>query len=213
VTTQAPRQRRSQAQRSAETRGRLLESTIECLVQYGYAGTTMPRVAEMAGLTRGAQAHHFGSRDELMVAAVQYLAATRTAAAVPTFGGRMRSTDDPLGTVLDIAWDIHSEAMFIPIVELWVAGRTDPALRGEVGKLETIVLTTLLGAVAEYVPEEIHRSMLEFMYMAMDVIRGILISSLVDPDPTRARRRWDRARPGLRRSADSSINDWIAARH
>jgi AcrR family transcriptional regulator len=213
VTTQVPRQRRSQAQRSAETRARLLESTIDCLVKYGYSGTTMPRVAEMAGLTRGAQAHHFGSRDELMIAAVQYLAATRTAAAVPTFGGRIRSTNDPLDTILDTAWEIHSEAMFIPIVELWVAGRTDAALRGEVGKLETIVLTTLLGAVAEYVPEEIHRSMLEFMYMAMDVIRGILISSLVDPDPTRPRRRWDRARPGLRRSADAAINDWIAARH
>lgn len=212
MTTQVPRQRRSQAQRSAETRARILESTIECLVKHGYAGTTMPRVAEMAGLTRGAQVHHFGSRDELMVAAVQYLATTRTAAAVPTFGGRITSTDDPLDTILDIAWDIHSEAMFIPIVELWVAGRTDPALRGEVSKLETIVLTTLIGAVAEFVPAEIHRSMLEFMYMAMDVIRGILISSIVDPDPARARRRWDRARPGLRRSADTAITEWIAAR-
>jgi hypothetical protein len=148
-----------------------------------------------------------------MIAAVQYLAATRAAAAVPTFGDRITSTNDPLDTILDTAWELHSEAMFIPIVELWVAGRTDPALHGEVGKLETIVLTSLLGAVAEYVPEEIHRSMLEFMYMAMDVARGILISSLVDPDPTRARRRWDRARPGLRRSADASINEWIAARH
>jgi AcrR family transcriptional regulator len=213
VTTQVPRRRRSQAQRSAETRALLLESTIECLVKYGYAGTTMPRVAEMSGLTRGAQAHHFGSRDELMVAAVQYLAVTRTAAAVPQFGDRFTSTDDPLGAILDIAWEIHSEAMFIPIVELWVAGRTDPALRDEVGKLETIVLTTLLGAVAEFVPDAIHRSVLTFMYMAMDVLRGILISSLVDPDPGRARRRWDRARPGLRRSADAPIDDWLAARH
>jgi AcrR family transcriptional regulator len=213
VTTHVPRQRRSQAQRSAETRARLLESTIECLVKYGYAGTTMPRVAELAGLTRGAQVHHFGSRDELMIAAVQYLATTRTAAAVPQFGGRIASTEDPLDTILDIAWDIHSEAMFIPIVELWVAGRTDPALRGEVGKLETIVLTALLGAVTEFVPEDIRRPMLEFMYMAMDVIRGILISSIVDSDPSRARRRWDRARPGLHRSADTALTEWIAARH
>ena len=45
------------------------------------------------------------------------------------------------------------------------------------------------------------------------VIRGILISSIVGPDPSRARRRWDRARAGLRRSADTAITEWMATRH
>ncbi|MGC1150849.1 MAG: TetR/AcrR family transcriptional regulator, partial [Mycobacterium sp.] len=40
------RVRRTQAERSAAMRTRLLDATIECLVSYGYAGTTTPRVAE-----------------------------------------------------------------------------------------------------------------------------------------------------------------------
>jgi AcrR family transcriptional regulator len=208
VTTEAPRRRRSQAQRSAETRVRLLDATLECLVTYGYAGTTTPRVAKVAGLTRGAQVHHFGSKNDLMLAAVQHLAATRTASVIPKFSGRMEKTEDPLDAILEIAWDIHTEVLFIPVAELWIAGRTDPALRGEVSKLESIVLTTLIAAVANFVPEAVHRPLLEFMYLAMDVLRGILISSVTDPDWSRARRRWDRARTGLRRAADPAVIEW-----
>ena len=64
--------RRTQGQRSAETRARLLDATIDCLVTYGYNGTTTPRVAEMAGVTRGAQVHHFGSKNDLVIAALQH---------------------------------------------------------------------------------------------------------------------------------------------
>ncbi|MFE3702109.1 TetR/AcrR family transcriptional regulator, partial [Nocardia tengchongensis] len=85
--------RRTQEQRSTETRTRLLDATIECLVEYGYAGTTTPRVAERAGVTRGAQVHHFGSKSELVVAAISHLAQRRTEAAMKEIG-RVRTTDD-----------------------------------------------------------------------------------------------------------------------
>jgi AcrR family transcriptional regulator len=209
---QAPRERRSQAQRSAEMRTRLLDATIDCLVKYGYSGTTTPRIAEMAGVTRGAQVHHFGSREDLLLAAVEHLALKRMSAAVPQFGEGVAKAADLIGAVLDIAWDLHGDEYFIPVVELWVAGRTDPALGEQVARFEVSVVINLTAAVAEFLPEDVHKPMLEFMYMAMDALRGILISSLVDTDPSRARRRWDRAAPGLRRSVSPALADWIAAR-
>ena len=211
MTTRTP-QRRSQAQRSAEMRTRLLDATIDCLIKYGYAGTTTPRVAEMAGVTRGAQVHHFGSRDELMLAAVEHLAVKRMAAAVSRFGDGVTKSADPLGAVFDIAWDIHRGPIFIPIVELWVAGRTDPELRREVARFEVVAVHALNGAFDEFVPDEIRKPLLELMFTAMDALRGILISSFVDQDPARARRRWERATANLRRTADSSITAWITAR-
>ena len=36
-------QRRTQEQRSNETRTRLLDATIDCLVKYGYGGTKIGR--------------------------------------------------------------------------------------------------------------------------------------------------------------------------
>jgi AcrR family transcriptional regulator len=212
VTTQAPKRRRSQAQRTAEMRTRLLDATIDCLVKYGYAGTTTPRIAEMAGVTRGAQVHHFGSREDLMLAAVEHLALKRMSAAVPKFGDGVTKAEDPVRALLDIAWDLHGDEYFIPVVELWVAGRTDAALGKQVARFEVSVVINLTAAVAEFLPEEIHRPMLEFIYLAMDALRGILISSLVDTDPLRARRRWERAAPGLRRSVAPELAEWIAAR-
>lgn len=203
--------RRTQEQRSAETRARLLDATIECLVRYGYTGTTTPRVAEMAGVTRGAQVHHFGSKNDLVIAALQHLAAKRTAAAVGNVAD-LAVTADPVGAVLDLLWDLHQGPMFVAAVELWVAGRTDPALGREVAKFESIVATNLMTAVAEFVPDEIHKPMLDFLYTAMDALRGILIASFVDADPSRARRRWHRAAANLRQMAEPLVADWAALR-
>jgi AcrR family transcriptional regulator len=192
-------------------RARLLDATIDCLVKYGYAGTTTPRVAELAGVTRGAQGHHFGSKNDLVVAALKHLAAKRTAAAVAEVGD-LAAADDPLGTVLDLLWELHQGPMFIATLELWVAGHTDPSLGREVAKFESIVQKSLIAAVAEFVPEEINKPMLDFLYTAMDALRGILIASYVDVDPSRARRRWDRAAVNLRRSADPLVAEWVAGR-
>jgi AcrR family transcriptional regulator len=214
VTTSTPaasRPRRTQEQRSAETRERLLDATIDCLVRYGYAGTTTPRVAEMAGVTRGAQVHHFGSKNELVMAALKHLMAKRTAAAVHEVGD-LTAGDDPLGTVLGLLWELHEGPMFIATVELWVAGRTDPALGREVAKFESIVGSSLVAAVAQLVPEQLNKPILGFLYTAMDALRGILISSYVDPDPARVRRRWDRAGANLRRIADPLVAQWAAGR-
>jgi AcrR family transcriptional regulator len=209
VTTHAMRPRRSQEERSAETRERLLEATIEALLRYGYAGTTTPRIAELAGLTRGAQVHHFGSKNDLMLAAVQHLAAKRISTAVIRFGGDMMATGDPLGAVLDLLWDLHAPPTFIPIVELWVAGRTDPELGREVAKFEAIALGAVVTGVAELIPAELAVPAMNFVYTAMDALRGILVSGFVDADPSRARQRWERIGANLRLIADPAISEWL----
>lgn len=203
--------RRTQEQRSAQTRSRLLDATIDCLVRYGYNGTTTPRVAEMAGVTRGAQVHHFGSKNDLVIAALQHLAAKRTAAVVGNVAD-LTTAADPIGGILDLLWELHQGPMFIAAVELWVAGRTDPALGREVAKFESIVARNLMTAVGEFVPEAIHKPMLDFVYTAMDALRGILIASFVEADPSRTRRRWDRAGANLRRLSEPLVEEWTALR-
>ncbi|WP_082279425.1 TetR/AcrR family transcriptional regulator [Mycobacterium colombiense] len=72
-----PAPRRTQEERSAHTRALLLDAAIDCIVDYGYAGTTTPRVAERAGVTLGARGHHFGSKSSVLVAAIQHIADRR----------------------------------------------------------------------------------------------------------------------------------------
>ncbi|WP_067818751.1 TetR/AcrR family transcriptional regulator [Nocardia inohanensis] len=197
-------QRRTQEQRSNEMRVRLLDATIECLVEYGYAGTTTPRVAERAGVTRGAQVHHFGSKTDLVVAAISHLAQRRTQAAMQELE-RVRAGENPLDAALEFMWELHQGPLFIAAIELWVAGRTDPLLAAEMEKVEPFVNNAVLVAVAQLVPDGMGRKEArDLVYTAMDIMRGILMSNFISPDPDRAQRRWQRAAAHLRRLAEVS---------
>ncbi|MEZ0384646.1 TetR/AcrR family transcriptional regulator [Mycobacterium sp. pW045] len=201
ASSSAPAARRTQAERSAAMRTRLLDATIDCLVSYGYSGTTTPRIAELAGVTRGAQIHHFRSKEDLVVAAVEHLAQQRTQAAIRELG-QVRSIPDPVATALDFLWEAHQGPMFIATMELWVAARTDRVLAQHIERVEGVVNGTLVAAIAQLMPgHPAQKEIRNVVFTAMDVLRGILVSNFVDDDPQRARRRWDRACVHLRQVA------------
>jgi AcrR family transcriptional regulator len=62
---------RTQAERRAASRRRLLDAAIECLAELGYARTTFVEVLSRAGLSNGAMWRHFPSKVDLLVAATQ----------------------------------------------------------------------------------------------------------------------------------------------
>ena len=71
--------RRSREQRTSDSRQRILDAAVACLVESGYAGTTTLTIQARAGVSRGRLLHHFPSKETLLVAAAQHLAATRFA--------------------------------------------------------------------------------------------------------------------------------------
>jgi AcrR family transcriptional regulator len=64
-------QRRTQAERHAETHRRIIDATIACIDEQGFHNTTMQRVARSAGVTVGAVQHHFPSKSELLAAVLE----------------------------------------------------------------------------------------------------------------------------------------------
>jgi AcrR family transcriptional regulator len=193
--------RRTQEERSAATRVRLLDAAIDCLVEYGYAGTTTPRVAERAGVTRGAQVHHFGSKTDLVVAAIKHLAQRRIESAIRDVG-HVVAGKDAAGQMLDFIWEVHQGPLFIATAELWLAARTDDTLAAEMANVEPAVNAALLIAIAQATPDETEqREIRDFVYTATDAMHGILITGFVERDPERTRRRWRRACVNLRAGA------------
>src|SRR5512146_1580663 len=78
--TEAVRAPRTQQQRRDETRRALLDATVESLIEVGFARTTTLEVQRRADVSRGALLHHFPSKAELLVAAVDHLAEMRARA-------------------------------------------------------------------------------------------------------------------------------------
>ncbi len=59
--------RRSNAERTAQTRARLMDAVVESIAEVGLARTTAPEIARRAGVTWGAVQHHFGGKDGILV--------------------------------------------------------------------------------------------------------------------------------------------------
>jgi AcrR family transcriptional regulator len=67
------RSRKTQAQRSQAMRRRLLDAAVKVLRRRGYAGFRVAEVEAAAGVSRGAQTHHFPTRDELVIQTLGHL--------------------------------------------------------------------------------------------------------------------------------------------
>jgi AcrR family transcriptional regulator len=189
---------RTQEERSAAMRLRLLDATIDCLVEHGYAGTTTTRVAERAGVTRGAQVHHFPAKADLVTSAIRHLAAKRTEVAMAELD-RLRASGDPVGDALQLMWEMHRGPVFSATVELWVASRTDAELRRQMAVVEPIATSGLLDFGEALLPEHAaHPEFRHAVYTALDVVRGILIAGWASRDQGELDARWERGRRHLR---------------
>jgi AcrR family transcriptional regulator len=123
-----PRARRTQRERSEAMRSRLLEATIDCLYEVGYSRTTTIEVAARAGVSRGAQLHHFPTKRRLVTVAVRHLLQKRLDEFRNAFASLPQGVDK-YSAVIDILWEKTSNRAFYAWLELVVAARTDPSLR------------------------------------------------------------------------------------
>lgn len=144
---------RTQQQRREETRRALLDAAVQSLIEVGFARTTTLEVQRRADVSRGALLHHFPSKAELLVAAVDHLAEMRAremksfASQLPperpergergergdceagAQGEPVPGGDPRTGAVLDLLWQCFSGTFFKVSMELRTAARTDPELR------------------------------------------------------------------------------------
>jgi len=148
----ADRVRRTQAERSATTRARLLDATLESLCDLGYARTTTPEIARRAGLSRGAQLHHFPTKAELVTGAVERLFERRHEEFRAAFA-RVPAGADRYAAAIDILWSMVSGPTFHAWLELVVAARSDPELRLAVESLTRRLRTVVDETFRDLFPE------------------------------------------------------------
>ncbi len=100
----ASRERRSHAERTAETRARIMDAVVESIAEVGFQRTTATEIARRAGVTWGAVQHHFGGKDGILLAVLEdsFAHFAERLADIPT-------EDTPLekrvGLFLDRAWE------------------------------------------------------------------------------------------------------------
>ncbi len=126
-----PKKRRTQVERSAETKKRLLEATIDCLNELGYNKTSTPEIARRAGVSRGALVHHFPSKHDLITATAEYhwerITVDVRKLAKTVYGGQLSLND-----FIDGLWEkVFRPRVSSASIEMIIAARTDAELRGK----------------------------------------------------------------------------------
>ncbi len=185
-TTRVPQEERTRLMRQ-----RLLDATVELLVERGFSGTSTTLVSERAGVSRGAQLHHFPTKNDLVVAAVEHLTEARgrelreAFAALPT-RGRTKAVVRMLG-------DHFASPVFAAALELWVAARTDETLLAAVAPLEQrvgrdahLLTVEALGA------DETEPGVRELVQATLDLVRGLGLANTISDDARRRHRILDR---------------------
>lgn len=116
-----------QAQKSSLTRDRITIATLECIVEHGYARTTMARIAKIAGVSQGSMQYHFSTKMEAMKASINYLNLKRLNDHQQDLANVPPGVD-PMDYSVDAYWRHLNEGHFIAYQELVVAARTEPEL-------------------------------------------------------------------------------------
>ncbi|WP_345636550.1 TetR/AcrR family transcriptional regulator [Rugosimonospora acidiphila] len=177
--------RTPQQERSRATQLRLLEATVDCLVEFGWSGTTTTLIAGKAGVSRGAQLHHYPTKAALVLAAVEHLAQRRgeeiraEAAGLPP--GRV-------DRVIDLLAGAFTGPLYVAALEVWVAGRTEPELRDALVPLEARVGRDLYRLAVDLLGADDSRPPVrEAVHATLDLLRGLGVANLLTDDSARRR--------------------------
>ena len=176
--------RRTQEERSAETRKRLLDATIDLLIERGYSRLTTADIAKRAGVSNGARVHHFRTKEDLVVAANEDL--YDKAVSVGTARSKSaRHSAHPIKDCFDDLISLYFGRWFLGSLDATVAARTDKRLAR---KLHPIIVAyhsgirrawTAAFAEAGFGPREA-----EAIYdVVLYTVRGMALSSVRQRKP------------------------------
>ncbi len=191
--------RRTQEERRAATRAALLDAALECLVEHGYEGTTTQRVCDRAGVSRGAHQHHFGTRPELVAAALEELAMRR----LDEIRGEVASLpvgDARVEQALDAIWGWFTGPLFQASIDLAAAARTDEELRAQLAPVEARLSQGTLLCCREMLADGAEdRSCDPLVQMTLGTVRGLALLPIIHPGNRSAAKQWAFARAQLAR--------------
>lgn len=163
--------------KSVQTKKRLIEGAIRCIVKFGYSRTTTSRVAGEAGLSRGAMLHHFENGDALMRAVIAELNDKRLRAIRRSGDIASRGVHE----VVRAYWNQLSSPSFTAFHELSIAARTDQGLAQILEPAQAEFRERRYGLSIEAFPEwQKNRTNFDLaLALSQQTIEGMAINRLV----------------------------------
>ena len=145
-------ERRKNVDRSAATRRQILEATIQCLDQWGYGAVTNIKVADAAGVSRGAMMHHFPTRQALIVATVEFAYASQSVFRAAELA-KLASGLDRFRRIMDLSFATQRMPEGMALNEIRIGSRSDPEIREAVTPMMSTISEDYVRMIAEVAKE------------------------------------------------------------
>lgn len=117
--------RRTQEERSAETRAKLIDATIGAVSARGYLNCTTTEIAERAGVSRGALQHQFRTKGDLLLAVLEHIC-QQFASSVSDIAARGQSLEARCEDLVQTLWQVYSSPAYAAAIEVLISARSDP---------------------------------------------------------------------------------------
>jgi AcrR family transcriptional regulator len=198
AVTARKRPPRTQGERTAETRGKLLDATIDSILEEGYGQTTTRRVAERAGVSAGAQAYHFPRRVDLVAAAAERLVERRIEVSRRK-AKRIAKREGPhLPALLDLMWADFASPAFAVFIKLWAAAADEPELYRQLVADERRMAREITDLAIEAIGERAAgKDASAKLLLAFSACRGLALTELFEPREHPRRAQWPALRAEL----------------
>lgn len=177
--------RRSNLERTATTRRKVIDAAIACLYEHGYTATTTAMIADAAGVSRGALLHHFPTKVDLVLALIEDVIARQREFYTEALKAYPKGRDRFIA-MTELTWKAWSEPSGVAITEIMVAARSDHLLGDRLPDLFTQIQDSQL----EEMRWLAHRAGLtdddavdRFTRLSAAAIRGLTIERMFKRDP------------------------------
>jgi len=117
-----------QQRKSSQTRLKLFEAAIDCLVEGGYSALSIPAVCKRSGVSRGALHHHFAEKTQLIAALTDYLFYKRMGRFITDYFEILGNDSDFVTRATQLHWESLQDREYTAYFEIAIAARTDKAL-------------------------------------------------------------------------------------
>ena len=181
--------RRTQAERSGETRSRILDAAVALLGERGYAGLRTAEVALAAGVSKGAQTHHFPSKETLVVAVVEHVF-RRASEQARQRARRKMTADEAIKALIADAQEFFFSELFLIALDLAIQGRLADAGDDTLTRLSAATRLPVeahwrAALVGSGVPAAVADDLL---WLTLAIVRGLAIRRLWQHDAPRFNR-------------------------
>lgn len=184
-----PPRRRTQTERSEAMRRRLLDSAREIAREKGFAGLRMADVAERAGVSVGAQLHHFPSKNALVIALFEDVYAAMAGHARQR-RQQARTLEEAVRALIADGREFFFGEYFAIGLDIAVTATKDDALRDHVLDIIARYRTDIEAAWTRSL--EVfgvgHARAVDALWLINSAIRGLAVRAIWDDNPEKFRR-------------------------